>query len=79
MTLLADEPRTAAEHGVQPLLAARGVRKIYRTGAESVDALKGIDLVVAPGEFVSVMGQSGSGCSPSAIAIAAGRVSGCRS
>ena len=61
MTLLADDPRAAAEHGVQPLLAARGVRKIYRTGAESVDALKGVDLVVAPGEFVSVMGQSGSG------------------
>ena len=44
-----------------PLLSATGVRKIYRTGAESVDALKGIDLHVAAGEFVAVMGASGSG------------------
>jgi putative ABC transport system ATP-binding protein len=44
-----------------PLLSATGVRKIYRTGAESVDALKGIDLAVGAGEFVAVMGASGSG------------------
>jgi len=61
MSLLADDPLAAAEHGVQPLLVARGVRKTYRTGAESVDALRGVDLSVAPGEFVTVMGQSGSG------------------
>ena len=44
-----------------PLLSATGVRKIYRTGAESVDALRGVDLAVAQGEFVAVMGASGSG------------------
>ena len=44
-----------------PMLEARGVRKTYRTGAESVDALKGVDLVVPRGEFVAVMGPSGSG------------------
>ena len=44
-----------------PLLVARGVRKVYRTGAETVDALKGVDLAVGAGEFVAVMGQSGSG------------------
>jgi putative ABC transport system ATP-binding protein len=49
-------PRPAA-----PLLVARGVRKTYRTGAESVDALRGIDLTVEAGQFVSVMGPSGSG------------------
>jgi putative ABC transport system ATP-binding protein len=61
MTLLADAPRSAAEQGVVPLLVARGVRKVYRTGAEAVDALKHVDLQVSPGEFVAVMGQSGSG------------------
>ena len=43
------------------MLSAAGVRKIYKTGAESVDALKGVDFDVAAGEFVAVMGASGSG------------------
>jgi putative ABC transport system ATP-binding protein len=44
-----------------PLLSAVGVRKTYRTGADGVEALRGIDLAVGAGEFVSVMGPSGSG------------------
>ena len=44
-----------------PILHATGVVKTYRTGAESVDALKGVDLLVREGEFVAVMGPSGSG------------------
>ena len=43
------------------MLTAAGVRKIYKTGAESVDALQGVDFDVAAGEFVAVMGASGSG------------------
>ena len=52
-------PRREADAGA--LLIATSVRKVYRTGAEAVDALKGVDLVVRSGEFVSVMGASGSG------------------
>jgi putative ABC transport system ATP-binding protein len=44
-----------------PLLVAEAVRKVYRTGAEEVEALRGVDLAVHDGEFVSVMGPSGSG------------------
>jgi putative ABC transport system ATP-binding protein len=40
---------------------ASGVRKIYRTGYATVEALRGIDLVVGAGEFLAVMGPSGSG------------------
>jgi putative ABC transport system ATP-binding protein len=61
MTLIADAPQSAPEQGIRPLLVARGVRKVYRTGAEAVDALRAVDLTVGAGEFVAVMGQSGSG------------------
>jgi putative ABC transport system ATP-binding protein len=43
------------------ILSAEGVRKIYRSGADSIVALYGLDLVVPPGQFVAVMGPSGSG------------------
>jgi len=44
-----------------PVLAAEAVRKVYRSGADEVEALRGVDLTVSAGEFVSVMGPSGSG------------------
>jgi len=44
-----------------PILSARGVRKVYRTGLLEVEALRGIDVDVAPGEMVMVMGPSGNG------------------
>ena len=44
-----------------PLIALRGVSKIYRTGDVEVAALRGVDFNVEPGEFVAIMGSSGSG------------------
>jgi len=44
-----------------PLIELVGVRKIYGEGAAEVRALDGIDLAIEPGEFVMVMGSSGSG------------------
>jgi putative ABC transport system ATP-binding protein len=43
------------------ILVAEGVRKIYRSGADSIVALHGLDFVVPQGQFVAVMGPSGSG------------------
>src|SRR3954465_12310348 len=43
------------------ILSARGVRKLYRTGAQTVEALRGVDLDVSQGELLIVMGPSGNG------------------
>jgi len=44
-----------------PVLDLRGVRKVYGEGEGEVRAVDGVDLVVEAGEFVAVMGASGSG------------------
>src|SRR5438067_4661028 len=43
------------------IIQARNVKKIYRNGHLRVEALKGIDMSVASGEIVAIMGQSGCG------------------
>lgn len=43
------------------ILRCEGVRKIYGTGNNQVVALDGIDLSVNQGEFVAIIGTSGSG------------------
>ncbi|MFI5046621.1 MAG: ABC transporter ATP-binding protein [Acidimicrobiia bacterium] len=54
-------PAAVANGSRRPLLEADGVRKIYRTGAGDVHALRDVSLRVGDGEFVGVMGPSGSG------------------
>jgi putative ABC transport system ATP-binding protein len=44
-----------------PLIQTVGLRKDYRVGDVTVPALRGVDLEVDPGAFVSVVGASGSG------------------
>jgi putative ABC transport system ATP-binding protein len=55
------EPPSDRVDGASNILVARGVSKAYRVGESEIAALRGVDLEVARGSFVSVVGPSGSG------------------
>jgi putative ABC transport system ATP-binding protein len=44
-----------------PVVQTEGVEKVYSMGDVKVHALRGISLRIEPGEFIAVMGASGSG------------------
>ena len=43
------------------VLETRQVRKVFGEGEAAVEALRGVDLGVRPGEMLAIMGRSGSG------------------
>lgn len=48
-------------HSEPPLIQLEGVTKVYGRGQAATYALRGIDVRIGQGEFVAVMGSSGSG------------------
>jgi lipoprotein-releasing system ATP-binding protein len=56
-TLPTDEASTT----IASVLVARGVGKTFHQGEVAIDVLHDVDLVLAPGERVAIVGRSGSG------------------
>ncbi|MEN6337263.1 MAG: ABC transporter ATP-binding protein [Phycisphaerales bacterium] len=51
----------STQENLAPLIELRGVIKVYGTGQAAMQALAGIDLRIDEGDFVAIMGHSGSG------------------
>jgi ABC-type lipoprotein export system ATPase subunit len=56
-----DDPRRTPPPGDQAMIFCDRLVRIYSVGGLEVQALQGLDLVVAPGELTALVGASGSG------------------
>ncbi|MFM7223921.1 MAG: ABC transporter ATP-binding protein [Actinomycetota bacterium] len=60
---------TGAGGGNEALLVIRDLRVSFRTPDGTVEAVRGIDLDLAPGEVLGIVGESGSGKSVAMLAV----------
>lgn len=58
---LASGSVAASRNGSEPVIELRGVEKHYQMGPTLVKALRGIDLAIFPGDYISILGPSGCG------------------
>ncbi|MCC7549525.1 MAG: lipoprotein-releasing ABC transporter ATP-binding protein LolD [Burkholderiales bacterium] len=58
---MSDRPRSDRPANERPVISCRGLKKVYRQGPHEVPVLLGIDLSIARGESLAIVGASGSG------------------
>ncbi|GMN03895.1 ABC transporter ATP-binding protein [Erythrobacter sp. MTPC3] len=61
MTGPPDSAFAVDESGAQPLVETRGLVKTYELGGETIHAVNDVSLSIERGEYVAIMGASGSG------------------
>lgn len=54
-------PDTTAVAETPPIYRLSGVQRVYHVGAKTVQALRGVDLGISRGEFITIQGPTGGG------------------
>ena len=55
------EPDSSADRAIDPYIRIKALGKVFHSRRGDVEALRGIDLDIHTGEFLSVLGPSGCG------------------
>jgi putative ABC transport system ATP-binding protein len=55
------ETSTLQQPATEYIIQAQGVERVFKIGSRVVQALRGVDLNIAPQQFVALKGRSGSG------------------